>query len=101
MVRAHKVPAVSDLAELEARMQQIVSSFSLAPKTLGKYDEHWSAFTAWCTEAGVASLPASEETVAAYFASRAAEGKAGSLVCIPANSATRSGSFRPGGGCRL
>ena len=45
-----------------------------APSTRAAYRSDFAAFRAWCLAKGVASLPATPETVAAYLASEAEAG---------------------------
>ena len=57
-------------------MEAILSAAaeSHAPSTRKHYRAAWCAFTAWCSAEGYGSLPATPETVAAYFVHRATEG---------------------------
>ncbi|WP_370655744.1 site-specific integrase [Paracraurococcus lichenis] len=45
---------------------------ALAPATLAAYAADWAGFEAWCAGRGVAALPATPVTVAAYLAAIAA-----------------------------
>ena len=42
---------------------------SMSPATLRAYRSDWQHFSAWCTEAGLAPIPAEPSTVGAYLAS--------------------------------
>ena len=57
-------------------MEAILSAAaeSHAPSTRKHYRAAWCAFTAWCSAEGYDYLPATPETVAAYFVHRATEG---------------------------
>ena len=60
----------------DAHLEAVVSAAeeSHAPKTRRHYASAWRAFARWCEAEGYASLPATPETVAAYFAHRATGG---------------------------
>jgi site-specific recombinase XerC len=62
-------PAASEAAAAPRR---------LAPETARLYAADWSAFTTWCQAAGLAPLPATPETVAAFLAATG-ENSAGAL----------------------
>lgn len=48
--------------------------------TLRAYAGHWSRFEAWCESNGLESMPATDDTVRAYIAELATEGKAVSTI---------------------
>ena len=55
------------LAELQAKIARATSS-TRASSTLGAYRSDWEDFLLWCDDLGVAALPATAATVAAYVA---------------------------------
>lgn len=83
-MRPIKHPIQRDLDALETQMQAITEEFERAPSTVQTYGDHWRAFQSWCEEVGRMPLPATEETVAAYHATRAASGYAPSTIDIDA-----------------
>jgi len=98
MSRPCKVPVVRNLAQLEARVEEIRSSYGLAPSTLEVYAHYWSAFESWCREAKRTPLPASEETVSAFLAWWAASGRSrsvGGLSAAIAHQHAQSGHPNP------
>ncbi len=50
-----------------------------APNTVRAYRSDWQRFSAWCAQRALASLPASEDTVALYLADLAATAKTSTL----------------------
>jgi hypothetical protein len=60
------------VAEVEAAYQYALNE--KAPGTRAGYASDFRLFEAWCAARGVASLPASPETVAGYLASLAESG---------------------------
>jgi site-specific recombinase XerD len=63
---APETPALV-LVRRSAEQAQAYSENSKAPNTRRGYRSDWRTFAAWCTAAGVASLPATPETVALYI----------------------------------
>jgi site-specific recombinase XerD len=53
---------------------------SIADNTKRAYASDFRQFSAWCSSAGVSSLPATPETVAAYFSSMADMGRKASTI---------------------
>lgn len=64
----------ADLQEDAARVVRYLVE-NLAPSTRRAYQSDWASFTAWCADKQLAALPASGETVAAYLAAEAAQGR--------------------------
>jgi site-specific recombinase XerD len=62
----------TELARLGDRMRDFVHA-SKAPNTIRSYTGDWRAFTEWCDERGLVSLPALPQTVAAYITDRAGQ----------------------------
>lgn len=58
--------SIERLAELESKIAGAVQA-SRAPSTLKAYQRDWADFTLWCESNGLASMPASPATVAAYL----------------------------------
>ena len=73
---------VAPLARFEevVRKARTFASSAKAPATKRAYQRDWCSFEAWCRDAGVASLPASPATVAAYAAYVIGEGLAVSTL---------------------
>ena len=73
-------PAASSLAtqanlrEDAARVAHYLAE-NLAPSTRRVYQSDWALFSAWCDGKQLPALPASGETVAAYLAAEAAQGR--------------------------
>src|SRR5262245_20565228 len=53
---------------------------SKADSTLRAYESDMRAFTAWCSERGLASLPADSATVAGFLAAEADRGSSASTI---------------------
>ena len=69
------LPAPADLVAVRGYVAE-----SLAPATRRAYRAGLAAFRAWCEGQAVADLPASAETVAAFIASEADQGRAVSTI---------------------
>lgn len=88
------------LAELEAEMARLLGTYRLAPRTELLYAKHWAAFEKWCASVGRPSLPADDETVAAYLAEavpgRYGDGHVGVVLAAIAERHRRAGHLSPG-----
>jgi integrase len=64
-----------DLNRLRDQVASLVSLGASSIATQQTYAACWRVFERWCANAGVASLPATEDTVCCYLAARAADSK--------------------------
>lgn len=69
MARPLTLVAASPAVELTQERLRLAAA-ARAPNTVLGYATDWKYFAAWCAERGVASLPASAETVALYITDR-------------------------------
>jgi site-specific recombinase XerD len=78
LIRRPVTDVALPVAEVEAARGFIAQQ--IAPATLKAYRTDARLFAAWCSERGVAALPASPETVATYLSAIATEGAKFSTV---------------------
>ena len=71
---APTLAAQADLEEDAARVAHYLAE-TLAPSTRRVYQSDWALFSAWCDSRQLPVLPASGETVAAYLAAEAEQGR--------------------------
>ena len=70
----------SETQEVDTTLADFYAAHADSRNTLRAYAGHWSRFIEWCEGKGLDSMPAKDDTIRAYIAELANEGKAVSTI---------------------